>query len=253
MSTSATTRGLPQFCTSSDGTLIYAEASGNPANPSIVFAHGFALSAIVFDELFSDGRLLDKFYLVRYDSRGHGRSGKPQLAEGYHPSLYADDFSAVVEAFSLDMPVFVGWSAGAMIIADICSHISPVPLRGVIAIAGPLCVRERGKTLKPKILEMLPKFRSTDAVTALNTRIEFVDSAFTDPASIPFNVKAAWIGSTVMQSPEVTGFISAGHRPDETKLLELGARGFPAMVLYGSEGSVSGWKCGRGASTSPFY
>ncbi|KAJ7286947.1 hypothetical protein C8J57DRAFT_574111 [Mycena rebaudengoi] len=133
------------------------------------------------------------------------------------------------------MPVFVGWSAGAMIIADICSHISPVPLRGVIAIAGPLCVRERGKTLKPKILEMLPKFRSTDAVTALNTRIEFVDSAFTDPASIPFNVKAAWIGSTVMQSPEVTGFISAGHRPDETKLLELGARGFPAMVLYGSE------------------
>ncbi|KAJ7817246.1 hypothetical protein B0H14DRAFT_2374140 [Mycena olivaceomarginata] len=94
---------------SSDGTPIYAEASGNPANPSVVFAHGFALSGIVFDKLFSDPRMLEKLYLVRYDVRGHGRSGKPNSAEGYASSLYAADFAAVVAEFSLHMPVFVGW------------------------------------------------------------------------------------------------------------------------------------------------
>ncbi|KAJ7033427.1 hypothetical protein C8F04DRAFT_957693 [Mycena alexandri] len=96
-------------CSSSDGTLIYAEASGNLTNPSVVFAHGFALRGIVFDKLFSDPRMLDKFYLVRYDVRGNGRSGRPTAAAEYASSLYAADFSAVAKEFSLDKPVFVGW------------------------------------------------------------------------------------------------------------------------------------------------
>ncbi|KAJ6631403.1 alpha/beta-hydrolase [Mycena sp. CBHHK59/15] len=219
---------------SSDGTLIYAEASGDPGNPSVVFAHGFALSGIVFDKLSSDARVLDKLYLVRYDVRGHGRSGKPIKAEAYVSSLYAADFVAVMQGFSLDMPVFVGWSAGAPIAADICAHISPVPISGIIAVNGALCVATATKALKPKLLEMIGKLRSFDAVTAMNGRVEFVDCVFNDPGSVPFEIKAAWIGSTAMQTPDITTSIMAGHRPDQTKLVELGSQGLPAMVLYGS-------------------
>lgn len=32
---------------------------------------------------------------VRYDMRGHGRSGKPDSMENYSPQLYANDFLAV--------------------------------------------------------------------------------------------------------------------------------------------------------------
>ncbi|KAJ7821532.1 alpha/beta-hydrolase [Mycena olivaceomarginata] len=223
---------------SSDGTPIYAEASGNPANPSVVFAHGFALSGIVFDKLFSDPRMLEKLYLVRYDVRGHGRSGKPNSAEGYASSLYAADFAAVAAEFSLHMPVFVGWSAGAPIISDICSHISPVPLIGAIALGGALCVATAGKTLKPKLLALLRKFVSPDVATALETRVEFIDACFTDPENVPFADKAAWIGSTVLQLPSVTTAISAGHKPDQTELVALGAQGFPAMILYGTEDQI---------------
>lgn len=49
---------------SSDGTDIFASAIGNSENPPIVFVHGFTLSALVFDNLFKDERLLDHFYLV---------------------------------------------------------------------------------------------------------------------------------------------------------------------------------------------
>jgi hypothetical protein len=55
---------------STDGTTIYADAVGNPANPSIVFTHGFALSAAVFNTLFENPRLLEKFYLVTPHSLG---------------------------------------------------------------------------------------------------------------------------------------------------------------------------------------
>ncbi|KAJ6497450.1 alpha/beta-hydrolase [Mycena sanguinolenta] len=226
---------VSKLCLSSDGTLIYAEASGNPANPSVVFAHGFALSGIVFDKLFSDARMLEKLYLVRYDVRGHGRSGKPDSAEGYASSLYAADFSAVAEGFSLNMPVFVGWSAGAPIISDICSHISPVPLGGAIAINGALCVATVAKTLKPKLLEFLSKFNSSDALTALDVRTEFVDAVLADPDTTPFAVKAAWIGTTVLQAPNITTAIMTGHKSDQTKLVELAADGFPAMIIYGTE------------------
>ncbi|KAJ6593205.1 alpha/beta-hydrolase [Mycena capillaripes] len=224
-----------KLCPSSDGTLIYAEASGNPANPSVIFAHGFALSGIVFDKLFSDPRMLDKLYLVRYDVRGHGRSGKPTDAASYTSSLYAADFSAVAKKFSLHMPVFVGWSAGAPICSDICSHISPVPICGVIAMSGALCVATASKTLKPKLKEMLPKFLSFDAVISLDTRAEFVDAAFTDPDGVPFAAKAAWLGSTALQTPLITTAIATGHKPDQTKLVELGSQGFPALILYGTE------------------
>ncbi|KAJ7270171.1 Alpha/Beta hydrolase protein [Mycena haematopus] len=224
---------VSKLCLSSDGTLIYAEASGNPTNPSVVFAHGFAFSGIVFDKLFSDSRILEKLYLVRYDVRGHGRSGKPNTAEGYASSLYAADFSAVAGEFSLTVPVFVGWLAP--IISDICSYISPVPLSGAIAMSGALCVATAAKTLKPKLLEFIPKFRSLDAVTALNIRAEFVDAVFADPDKIPFAVKAAWMGTTVLQSPDITAAIRTGHKPDQTKLVELAAHGFPAMIIYGTE------------------
>ncbi|KAF7362468.1 AB hydrolase-1 domain-containing protein [Mycena venus] len=235
---------VSKLCPSSDGTIIYAEAAGNPVNPSVVFAHGFALSGIVFDKLFADTRMLEKLYLVRYDVRGHGRSGKPVVADGYASSLYAADFSAVAKEFSLNKPVFVGWSSGvdavvALITCDICSHISPVPLTGAIAMTGPLVAATAVKAMKPKGLEFLPKFYSSDAVTALNTRVEFIDALFADPDNVPFAVKAAWIGSTVLQNPEVTTAINAGHKPDGTKLVELGAKGFPAMVLFGTEDELT--------------
>ncbi|KAK7033824.1 AB hydrolase-1 domain-containing protein [Favolaschia claudopus] len=235
-----------KFCPSSDGTLIYASATGTPTNPSIVFAHGFALSGIVFDRLFADERMLGALYLassisfhnslrVRYDVRGHGRSGKPTTPEGYASAFYAADFAAVVEKFGLHMPVFVGWSAGAPIISDICTHISPVPLRGAIAMSGALCVATSANTLKPKLIDLFQRLHSNDAHTAFTTRTEFVDACFACPEEVPTEVKAAWIGCTVLQTPDIVEAIDRGHRPDQGQLVELGKEGFPAMVLYGSE------------------
>ncbi|KAJ7821547.1 Alpha/Beta hydrolase protein [Mycena olivaceomarginata] len=205
------------------GPPIYAEASGNPANPSVVFAHGFALSGIVFNKLFSDPRMLEKLYLVRYDVRGHGRSGKPNSAEGYASSLYAADFAAVAAEFSLHMPVLVG--------CDICSHISPVPPIGAIALGGALCVATAAPGAPTQV-------RLPDVVTALETHVEFINACFADLENMPFADKAAWIGSTVLQPPSVTTAISAGHKPDQTELVVLGAQGFPAMILYGTEDQI---------------
>ena len=94
---------------SSDGTRIWAEAAGDPANPAIVFIHGLACSALLFDKQFQDQALLDKLYLVRYEMRGHGRSDTPHGTEAYAGTLQAEDFRVVCEAFRLQKPWVFGW------------------------------------------------------------------------------------------------------------------------------------------------
>ncbi|KAF7290071.1 AB hydrolase-1 domain-containing protein [Mycena chlorophos] len=235
---------LVKECTSSDGTKIYADATGNPANPSVVFAHGFALSGIVFDKLFADQRLLDNLYLVRYDVRGYGRSGKPLEAASYHSSLYAADFAAVVKEFGLTKPVFVGWSAGVAVISDICAHISPCPLSGAVAMAGALCPATGIKTLLPAFLGIIRQFGSRDATTALTVRPQFVDMLFTDAFKVPTEVKLAWLGATVAHTPDISAAIYEGHKASECQqaLTDLGKEGFPVMALYGTEDVIQSGK-----------
>jgi pimeloyl-ACP methyl ester carboxylesterase len=107
---------LPQtksskYLKSADGTLIYADAIGDPSKPSVVFIHGMSMNSIVFDELFEDQRWIDRVYLVRYDTRGHGRSGMPTDAEFWQSKRLAEDFDAVVQAFELRRPFVAAWYA----------------------------------------------------------------------------------------------------------------------------------------------
>ncbi|KAJ7033416.1 Alpha/Beta hydrolase protein [Mycena alexandri] len=244
---------VSKLCSSSDGTLIYAEASGNPTNPSVVFAHGFALSGIVFDKLFSDPRMLDKFYLDTVRCARPWAEWKALLRQQNMHLLCMPPISPGSRKSSLlDKPVFVGWSAGAAIASDICSHISPVPISGVVAMSGPLAVNTAAKTLKPKLRQLISGFLSSDAGTSLNTRIEFVDALFTNPGEVSFSVKAAWIGSTVLQSREIIAARLAGHKSEQTKLAELGAEGFPAMMLYGTEDQFQDGSIGA-AEARPYF
>lgn len=111
--------------TSTDGTIIYAEAVGSPSNPQLVFVHGFSLSTVVFDCIFNDPDYAEQYYLVRYDTRGHGRSGKPRDATAYASEKFAQDFATVMQAFDLKHPVLVCWSLGCTSILHYIHHYAP--------------------------------------------------------------------------------------------------------------------------------
>ncbi|KAF9463861.1 alpha beta-hydrolase [Collybia nuda] len=227
-----TTVKLPQ---SKDGVTIYAEAVGDSLKPSIVFLHGFALSSSVFDGLFKNAQLLEKFYLVRYDMRGHGRSGKPNTPAAHTSDLYAADFAVVSQAFSLTRPVFVGWSLGSAVITDICANLHPLPIAGAVALGGsPGISGEIVPTIaSPILLSTLPQFNdNTDVSKALTARVEFVDALFNEPENVPASLKYRYLGETVVQTPDVSTSLSI--RPqDPSKLFAAGAQGLPLQLLFG--------------------
>ncbi|EAU82331.1 hypothetical protein CC1G_06641 [Coprinopsis cinerea okayama7 len=233
-----TTAAQSHTVTSSDGTSIYATAVGNPDLPSLVFIHGFSLSCKVFEPLFKDSRLLERFYLVAFDVRGHARSGKPLTPEGYETRLFADDFKAVSDHFKLKKPIVVGWSLGGLVITDIFAHL---PMETVSAVVYLNSIPWGGAAI-PQVataetLAILPQvLGATGSVDdTFNARVRFIETCFNDPSdNVPINLKWEWLGTGVTQPPSVAGMV-VGRAQDESKLVEAGKAGLPVLHIYGTK------------------
>ncbi|MFJ5308078.1 SDR family oxidoreductase [Streptomyces sp. NPDC088350] len=87
---------------------------GDASNPTVVLVHGYPDSKEVWSEV--AGRLADRFHVVLYDVRGHGRSTAPKpLRGGFTLEKLTDDFLAVADAVSPDRPVhLVGHDWGSV-------------------------------------------------------------------------------------------------------------------------------------------
>ena len=53
------------YVTSPDGTKIWAEATGNPNKPVVVFIPGFSCSSLAFNKQWSDPCMTENLYMVR--------------------------------------------------------------------------------------------------------------------------------------------------------------------------------------------
>ncbi|MFE1957496.1 SDR family oxidoreductase [Streptomyces sp. NPDC059479] len=87
---------------------------GDPARPTVLLVHGYPDSKEVWSEVAE--RLAERFHVVLYDVRGHGRSTAPApLRGGFTLEKLTDDFLAVADAVSPDRPVhLVGHDWGSV-------------------------------------------------------------------------------------------------------------------------------------------
>ncbi|KAJ7660116.1 alpha/beta-hydrolase [Mycena polygramma] len=225
---------------SPDGTAIYAEATGAPYNPHVVLLAGLSLSGCIYDDLCAHPQLLEKLYIVRYDTRGHGRSGKPTTAEAYESKMFADDFKTVMDAFKLHRPILAGWSMGAAVATDIVSHLPPGTLSGVVYLAGVPCTGDLlGQMVPPGLASALPGLLSKDDVSAFQTSAAtFTNKLFAHPDVVPYKVQCLYMGHSL--TPEIMGLVLA--RPmDVERLWSAGQDGLPLLVI---QGTIDGHRAG---------
>ncbi|MFE9813925.1 SDR family oxidoreductase [Streptomyces sp. NPDC005773] len=79
---------------------------GDAARPTIVLVHGYPDSKEVWTQVAR--QLAERWHVVLYDVRGHGRSTAPvPLRGGFTLEKLTDDFLAVADAVSPDRPVHV--------------------------------------------------------------------------------------------------------------------------------------------------
>ncbi|KAG6915143.1 hypothetical protein DXG01_013060 [Tephrocybe rancida] len=220
------------------GTTIFAEACGDHTKPHVVFVHGFACAGIVFDKLFSLPDFQQNLFLVRYDARGHARSGQPTNEESYFSARYAEDFDAVCEAFSLDKPFFAGWSLAGAIAADLCAAHNPVHISGIIWLGA---LPYMGDILPIVATPPVPSFTPgictpSTSSEALSQRIKFCHALVAPHRlpSIPFADMCSWVGAATHLLPECASLlISRTH--DAARSKEEGKKGLPLCIIHGAD------------------
>jgi NAD(P)-dependent dehydrogenase (short-subunit alcohol dehydrogenase family)/pimeloyl-ACP methyl ester carboxylesterase len=94
-----------RFVDSVDDVRLAVYEQGNADGPTLVMAHGWPDSHVLWDGVVS--RLADRFRIVRYDNRGVGKSSVPKPVSAYTVTKLADDLAAVIAAVSPGEPVHV--------------------------------------------------------------------------------------------------------------------------------------------------
>jgi len=117
---------------SRDGVAINFEVEGRGRHVTLLHGVGSHLQA--WDGVAAS--LRDRFTLLRYDLRGHGKSGKPPGP--YNLDDYVADLAALLDAQSVDRTTLVGFSFGGMIApAFTVRHPERVRALGIVsAVAG---------------------------------------------------------------------------------------------------------------------
>jgi len=158
-----------------NGTLLHAEAFGNPENPMVVFLHGGPggdyKNGLNVKQLADDG-----YYVVFYDQRGSGLS-KRHDKNSYTIQVMFDDLSAIIQHYrrNANQKVFLfGHSWGAMLAAG---YINAYPTR----ISGVIFAEPGGFTWEG-VEEYGKRSKSRFAGESLLSRNVVIDEAFCKPA-----------------------------------------------------------------------
>ncbi|KAL4249077.1 AB hydrolase superfamily protein [Abortiporus biennis] len=229
---SVSTHPEGRYVVSSDGVKIWADATGDPSKPPVVFIHGLSCTALVFDDLFSNPELTENLYMIRYELRGHGRSDHVDGIEAYDSKKYADDHMEVLKSFGLNKAFIFGWSLGATIVVDVVEAYGTEPIAGVILCGGPVITKDLHDTyIHPWMAANVEPLFKTDGRQLPKSAIEFVDSCVKDPSTIPFQKKAAWAGGFLMQSPTIRMHTWQRYQP--VKRWEKEIQNVPAILIQG--------------------
>ena len=90
---------------------IYWRGDGDPALPGLVLGNSLGTDVSLWDPIL--GELMQHFYVVRFDMRGHGGSDAP--AGDYSLTTLVDDVQAVISAAKLQNYSYAGISLGGMV------------------------------------------------------------------------------------------------------------------------------------------
>ena len=96
---------------SNQGTKICYEVEGQ--GPPILLAHGATGDMSFWHGYGYVDRLKDKYTVILFDARGHGKSDKPHEAENYDYRLRVGDVISVMDALGLVKTHYWGYSMGA--------------------------------------------------------------------------------------------------------------------------------------------
>ena len=211
------------------------EATGS--GPPIVFIHGWTMSGRFF------GRQVDglsaRFQVIVPDLRGHGASEK--VLHGHTVPHYASDLHAILTELSVQRPVLVGWSMGAMV------GYEYLRAYGRDAVAGLVIVDQPPSDYAWEGYEF--GVFTMDGLRETNEQLQLEQAVLVDEFTRlmlhkPDEETLRWMAAEILQVPPVIG---------STILLDQTLRDYrsflpqvdvPSLVLFGADDKLTSPQAG---------
>jgi len=214
----------------------WVEDSG--AGSPVVFVHGWSMSGRFFQ------RQLDKFHgshrVIIPDLRGHGRSEKP--TRGHTVPQYAADLQAILARLSVQRPVLVGWSMGAMVAYEYLRAFGESSVAGLVIVDQPPSdFAWEGYEFGVFTLETLRAMNEQLQLDQAGLVAEFTELML----HVPDEPTQAWMSAEILQVPAAiasTILVDQTLRDYREFLPQIGV---PALVLFGEDDKLTSPKAGR--------
>ena len=216
------------------GTLLHVREWGDPAEPGILFVHGWSQADACWGRQVC-GPLAERFRLVTMDLRGHGRSDKPPDPAAYDDErLWADDIAAVIAATGLDRPVVVAWSYGGLVVGDYLRVHGDGAIAGIDLVGAAVMLRPPAfDHIGAGFLEHVGDLCQADLETSVPALRRFVRAMTVEP--LDDAQVAAAMCATMLTPPAIRGALVA-RDVDVTGALAQ-AR-VPILVTHGRRDTV---------------
>lgn len=144
-----------------NGSKVYYEQAGEA--PALVFIHGAFCDARMWDPQWE--YFAPNYPLLRYDLRGHGRTGTSAL-DRYTINTFADDLSALLDALGAGSVALCGQSFGGSI-AQAFAVRHPERVRALV-IAGSMVAVDLSPTDKFLCRVLVPEWAMTTLIRTLS-------------------------------------------------------------------------------------
>jgi non-heme chloroperoxidase len=211
------------------------DAAGS--GPPVVFIHGWSMSGRFFGRQVAG--LSDRFEVVVPDLRGHGASEK--VLHGHTVPQYASDLHALATSLSVQRPVLVGWSMGAMV------GYEYLRAYGRDEVAGLVIVDQPPSDFAWEGYEF--GVFTMDALREMNEQLQLDQAAVVDEfvrlmVHKPDEETLAWMAAEILRVPPVIA---------STILLDQTLRDYrdflpqidvPALVLFGEDDKLTSPRAG---------
>ncbi|MFC9895319.1 SDR family oxidoreductase [Nocardia sp. NPDC127579] len=129
---------------------------GDPAGETIVLVHGWPDTHHLWASVIP--LLAERFHVVAYDTRGHGRSTRTQRTADYRLDALATDFYAVADAVSPDRPVHVlahDWGS-VQVWEAVCEPQATARVASFTSVSGPN-LDHIGKWMRDRLSRPTPR------------------------------------------------------------------------------------------------
>jgi pimeloyl-ACP methyl ester carboxylesterase len=215
--------------TAPDGVEIEVREWGDPGGPPLLLIPGVAQSHLSFVRQYVDPAL-QRYRIVSYDPRGHGRSDKPVGIDFYSGRRWSDEVAAILDALRLQRPIVAGWSLGGRILRQYLVDYGDAALGGVIFLS---CRPVELPEVVGPGNAILPTVDLTDSQSRIAVALQFLRNCFgSDPAPpdlafmLGYNMECPW---------EIRQQIGQWLTPVAVSEAALRAVRVPALVIHGGK------------------